>query len=177
MIGTLRDLTLNRDGTQNITLTVKADFREAFDELSGAELDIEIKRHRKKRSLDANAYCWVLLDRIAKAQRSTKTEVYRNAIREIGGVSTIVCVQDKAVDSLREGWSHNGIGWVSDTMPSKVEGCTNVILYYGSSTYDTRQMSTLIDFLIEDAKLYGIATDTPDEIQRYKDAWEKHHAG
>lgn len=176
MIGHLRDLTMNRDGSQNVTVTVQADFRESFDALKDVALDIEIKRHRERRSLDANAYAWVLIDRIAKAQRSTKKDVYQNAIREIGGVSSIVCVQNEAVESLREGWSRNGIGWVTDTMPSKIEGCTNVVLYYGSSTYDTRQMSTLIDFLIEDARLYGIETDTPEIIKRYKDAWEKHHA-
>ena len=177
MIGHLRDLTMNRDGTQNITITVQADFRETFDMLKDQQLDIDIRKHKEKRSLDANAYAWVLMDKIAKAQRITKEEVYQTAIMEIGGVSTIVCVQDQAVESLRAGWRKNGLGWISDTFPSKLDGCTNVILYYGSSTYDTHQMSTLIDYLIDDAKLYGIETDTPATIQRYKDAWEKHHAG
>ena len=61
MKGKLRDLTVNRDGTQNITVTVAADFTAAFDELQGAVVDIEITKAGKRRSLDANAYCWVLV--------------------------------------------------------------------------------------------------------------------
>ncbi len=56
-------------------------------------------------------------------------------------------------------------------MPSKIEGCVNVVLYYGSSTYDTKQMSSLIDQLIFDAKELGIETATPQELARYKEEW------
>jgi DNA mismatch repair protein MutL len=55
MIGKLKDLTMNRDGTQNITLTVNADFREEFDELANGEIKVEIKKYNPARSLDANA--------------------------------------------------------------------------------------------------------------------------
>jgi len=83
-------------------------------------------------------------------------------------VSETVCVQDKAVDRLRQGWEQNGIGWQTDTMPSKLKGCTNVILYYGSSTYDTQQMSLLIDHIVQDAKALGIETMTPAELEALK---------
>lgn len=46
-----------------------------------------------------------------------------------------------------------------------------MILYFGSSSYDTVQMSRLIDLLIEDCKAQGIETATPDEIARYKEEW------
>lgn len=167
MRGRLRDLTINRDGSQNVTVTVTGtDYRDAFDSLAGQEVDVEIRRHREKRSIGANGYAWVLCDRIAAAMRIDKEEVYREAIRAIGGVSETVCVQDRAVKRLRSGWEKNGIGWLTDTMPSKLEGCTNVILYYGSSTFDTRQMSCLIDHLIQDAEALGIETVTPKEKER-----------
>lgn len=70
--------------------------------------DCEIKEHREKRSLDANAYCWVLLDKLAQATRIPKTEIYRKAIKEIGGVSDTVCVQQRAVERLVSGWECNG---------------------------------------------------------------------
>ena len=66
--------------------------------------DCEVKEHREKRSLDANAYCWVLIDKLAKATRIPKTEIYRKAIKEIGGVSDVVCVQRKAAERLEKGW-------------------------------------------------------------------------
>lgn len=166
MIGRLKDLAFGRHGEQIVSFTTTTDFRQRFDDLKEHELDIEIKRHRNRRSLDANAYAWVLIDRIAEAMSITREEVYREAIRGIGGVSDIVCVQDAAVDNLRRGWEKHGTGWQTETMPSKIEGCTNVILYYGSSVYDTKQMSLLIDKLVQDAKALGIETVTPAELER-----------
>ena len=133
--------------------------------------DLEIKEHRKKRSLDANAYCWVLLDKLAEKLNIQKVELYRASIREIGGNSEIVCVKDIAVEKFRNGWEHNGLGWCTDTMPSKIEGCTNVILYYGSSTYDTAQMSRLIDNICQDCVANGIQVETPDKIAEMKSLW------
>lgn len=141
--------------------------REIAEQLeAGKQYSVTIKEYRQKRSLDANAYAWVLIDKIAAAVGLPKTEVYRNAIKELGGVSDTVCVMDAAVDALCNGWSHNGLGWVTETLPSKIKGCTNVILYYGSSTYDSKTMSRLIDGLIEDARNLGIETMTPQELER-----------
>ena len=171
MKGKLKDLMFGRENEQILTLTTKADCRELFEELKEVDIDFEIKKYRKKRSLDANAYAWVLMDKIAKKLSISKTEVYRESIRDIGGVSQIVCVQDEAVDKLRQGWERHGLGWQTDTMPSKIEGCTNVVLYYGSSMYDTKQMSVLVDKIVQDAKELGIETDTPEQIERYKSEW------
>lgn len=126
---------------------------------------------RKKRSLDCNAYFWVLLDKLSAVLHKPKTEIYRDYIKDIGGNSETVCVPTKAVEKLRDGWEHNGLGWQTDTMPSKLAGCTNVILYYGSSTYDSSQMSRLVDFAVEDCKAQGIDTATPEELARLKEAW------
>ena len=137
----------------------------------GSQYDVEIKQHRERRSLDANAYMWVLLDRLADKLSCTgatlsKVDIYRDMIKNVPGVSETVCVMDSAVDTLRHGWEHNGLGWLTDTMPSKIEGCTNVILYSGSSTYDTKQMSRLIDLIIEECKLQGVEHMTPQELAR-----------
>ena len=65
MIGKLKDITFTRSGEQIISFSTKTDFTEAFDTLKDFDVDVEIKRHRQKRSLDANAYCWVLCEKIA----------------------------------------------------------------------------------------------------------------
>ena len=48
------------------------------------KLNIELKKWYKKRSLDANSYCWVICDLIAKELSkngiTTKEEIYRDAI-------------------------------------------------------------------------------------------------
>lgn len=172
MKGRLLDLAFGRDGKQRVTVELDEDFREAWDALHDGEVAVEIKKYRKRRSLDANAYAWVLIDRLAEKLRMPKLDVYRELIRNIGGVSQTVCVQDKAVQDLITGWGHNGIGWFAETMPSKLKGCTNVILYYGSSSYDSAQMSALLDLLIDDCKAQGIETTTPEELAKYKEEWK-----
>ena len=171
MIGKLKDLTFNGDGTQNITVTVGVNFRETYDALKDKEISIDIKQAHKQRSLTANGYAWVLIDKIAEKTGVKKSEVYRNAIREIGGVSDTVCVQDKAVDRLREGWEKNGLGWQTDTIPAKIPGCTCVVLYYGSSVYDSKQMASLIDSLIQDAEALGIPTISDQEAEKMIGKW------
>lgn len=148
------------------------DFKQLVDDLNGCEkLSIEIKPFRERRSLDANAYAWVLMDKLASKLGESKENIYREYIRNIGGNSTTICVKNTAVERLREGWSKNGIGWQTEAFPSKIDGCTNVVLYYGSSTYDTEQMARLLDLIIQDCKQFGIPTETPDEIARLKSLW------
>lgn len=133
---------------------------------------IDCKKKKNRRSLDANAYCWVLLDRLATVLQKPKGEIYKQYIRDVGGNSETVCVVNKAVDKLCSSWSKNGLGWQTDTFPSKIDGCTNVVLYYGSSEYDTKQMSRLINLIVEDCKAQGIETMTPDELSALLDRWE-----
>lgn len=134
--------------------------------------DVEIREHKEKRSRDANSYFWALLDKLAAALREPKTEIYRTYVKEIGGNNDVVCVPAGAVDKLRRGWEHNGVGWVTDTMPSKIPGCTNVILYYGSSTYDTAQMSRLVDMVVQDCKEQGIETLPPWKLAALVGDWK-----
>ena len=142
------------------------------DELREREISLECKKWRNRRSLDANAYMWVLIDKIAKATRQKPVDVYRHAIRDIPGNSTLVCVQDKAKDVLKQQWEARGLGWQAEELDSKLTGCTNLKLYYGSSTYDTEQMSLLIDNIVADAKDLGIETLTPFELEGMVAAWK-----
>lgn len=166
MKGRITDFAIGIDGKQRLTVSLDGDFRHQYQELHEKDIDVQIKRFRERRSKDANAYAWVLMDKIAEVMRIGKADVYRSAIREIGGVSEIVCVINDAVEHLINGWSKQGLGWQTDTLPSKIDGCTNVVLYFGSSTYDTKQMSSLIDKLVQDAKALGIETMTPDELEQ-----------
>lgn len=145
---------------------------EEIEKLDNCEVDVVIKKYRKKRSLDANAYFWLLLDKLSVMVNLPKENIYKGYIRQIGGNNDVVCIQDKAVEKLCSGWNNNGIGWITDTFPSKIENCTNVILYYGSSTYNSYQMSRLIDFVIQDCKAQGIETMPPDKLEQLLSSWE-----
>lgn len=142
---------------------------ETLDE--SKEYTIEVKEKKKKRSLDANSYFWALTDKLSEKLNKPKTDIYREYIKEIGGVSDMLCMLDKAVDKFCECWASMGIGYQTDRIESKLEGCTNVIAYYGSSTYDTAQMSRLIDMAVQDCKQFGIPTYDKEELDRLVQKW------
>ena len=126
---------------------------------------------RKGRSLDANAYAWVLLDKLSAHYNIPKESVYREEIKTIGGVSDVVCVVQKAADEFCRRWQSKGTGWMAEQSPSKIDGCVNVTVWYGSSTYDTEQMSRLIDQIVTDCREANIEVLTPQELAALKSRW------
>ena len=123
------------------------------------DIEIKISVKRKKRSIDANAYFWVLCGKLAAHNKVNVSDTYRELVREIGGNSDIVCIKDDAVPVFCRSWESKGEGWQAETFPSKIEGCTNVRVWYGSSVYDTEQMSRLIDLTVQECKAVGNAND------------------
>lgn len=138
--------------------------------------EYELRRKADHRSLTANAYAWVLIDKLAEATGETKTNVYKRAVKDVGGNSEIVCVQNKAVPMLRKTWESRGLGWQTDEDISKIAGCTNVTLYYGSSAFDTKQMGRLIDSLIQDCKALDIEPLPPERIESMLREWDLRNA-
>lgn len=132
----------------------------------------EIKEFRAKRSLDANAYAWVLIDKLAAAMHMGKTEVYRNAVKDIGGNSVQYHVREDAVKPFIRAWSSQGLGWPVDVLESTKQGYKWLICHYGSSSYDTSTMKRLIDNLAQDCEALGIETKTPRELALMMDAWK-----
>lgn len=154
------------------TVRVIAELASYIDSLDDEkEYILTIKEHKQKRSLNANSYAWTLMDKLAEKLKMAKTDIYRSYIKEIGGNNSLVCVQDKALDDLIKTWETHGVGWLAETEKSKLDGCTNVRLYYGSSVYDTAQMSRLIELIVADCKANDIETLTPEELSRMSEEW------
>lgn len=179
MIGTLRDLTMNRDGTQNVTVTVRTDFRETFDRLNGKDLDIEIRQHREKRSRNANAYFHVLVNKIAGELNQRDEDVKTRLVTEYGTVA-------KDDDGMTIGFKLPSSVDVSKIYPytrcfdKRMENGKEFSCYLvlkQTHDMDTKEMARLIDGAIEEAKELGIETDTPEEIERYKKQWEEYENG
>ena len=167
MRGRLKDLTFNGDGSQNITVTVGANFRETFDTLKDKDVVIEIKKASERRSNNQNRFAWELIDQIAAASHEKISDIYRRAIREIGGVSTMVGMKDEAIPVFREGWEKGHLGRQVEIIPGSTRpGWSNVKIYFGSSEFDTEQFSRLLDVLIQDAEALGIPTITDKERER-----------
>ena len=144
---------------------------EEFNKLQKEEkLKIEIKKHSEKRSLNANSYCWVLIGKIAEIVGNTKEEVYREYIRD-KGIYKVITIDSKAVSTFVRVWEDRGLGWVCETSSTKIAGLTDVLAYYGTSSYNKKQMANFIDYVVQEAKALGIQTATPEEITRMKSLW------
>ena len=75
----------------------------------GVTATIKVGKKGNRRSVDSNSYFWILVDKLSEKLNITKEDIYRNAIKNIGGVSEVVCVRNEAVEKLRAGWQKNGI--------------------------------------------------------------------
>lgn len=139
------------------------------------KLNIEMKKWYKKRSLDANAYCWVLCNNIAnelsKNGITTKEEVYRDAILQVGSFEPFI-VQEKTFEKFKRIWEKQGLGFLVQEV-SRQDKCVKVNCYYGSSTYDSREMSLLIEILIQLAKSLNLETKSQNEINSLLESWDK----
>ena len=158
---------------ENAFLCIGIPYRDAqkfVGEMKPRKYVAEIKEHRNRRSLDANAYAWTLIGQLAARLSTdgtvyTPEQIYREAIRDVGGNYEIIPIRDDALDRWLQIWSSKGIGWVCEVIgKSKIDGYTNTRCFYGSSVYDTAQMSRLISILVDECKAAGIETLPADEL-------------
>lgn len=132
---------------------------------------VEARKLKIKRSLSANAYCWVVCDALAKVLHSTKEDVYRTAIRNVGVWDTIA-VKPFAYDSFRRKWESHGIGWCVD-IESRHRDYWEIRVYTGSSLYTKEQMSRLLEWLVDEAERQHLDVKTPEERKKLIDEWER----
>lgn len=132
----------------------------------------EVKEYKEKRSLDANAYAWVLLGKLQDKLHIPKEEIYKDAIQVIGSYE-VIPIKNEAVNKFRQAWSKNGLGWITETTKSKLNGYTNVLAYYGSSIYDTKEMSRFIELIIQECEQLDIETKSKAEIDSLLKEWDK----
>jgi hypothetical protein len=141
------------------------------DAKEGQTYEATIKPYRERRSLDANRYFWKLLDQIADALHSEKNDLYLSYVKRVGPFKDFTLTEGEA-KTFRKAWSMLGIGWPTEQVDYDASGEFVIIrAYYGSSQYNTKQMSRLIDLVVEDAKDLGIETMTPAELERLKEDW------
>lgn len=173
MIGRLKDLTFGANGEQYITVTTRGDFSEQFDQLRDAVLDIDIKKHRKKRSLNANSYFHLLANKIATKQNLGNEEVKISLVCEYGALA-------RDADGQTVGFKLPASVNVATIYPYvkcfdiRTEGGKEFncyLVYKQTHLMDSAEMARLIDGAVYVAKDLGIETATPDQIARYKDAW------
>lgn len=133
-----------------------------------ANTEYELKPYRQKRSLSANAYAWVLMDKLADKLRTTKEEIYRQAVSQVGVFEEIRVTSPEAGQRFKRVWQNNGLGWLTKTIDE-----TTILAYYGSSTYDTKQMHRLVDYLQEECAEQNIEVRPQWEVDAMLKEWGK----
>ena len=179
MIATAIRLTLTPDLVPEVTLTL-ADSRQVVAQrvaewqgllTQGKRLTVEVAKEKKRRSLDANSYCWILCQKLAEKLGTTKEEIYRQTIYEVGQFVIVPIRADAAAEYVRV-WQSRGLGWIAEEIgDSKHDGYVKIMTYFGSSVYNTEQMSLVISELVKECKAQGIETATPAELARMKGEW------
>lgn len=140
------------------------------------KLNVELKKWFKKRSLDANAYCWKLCDLIAKELCKdgtivTKENIYQDSLLQIGTFEPMI-IEEKAYENFKRIWEKQGLGFLIKEV-SRKDKCVKVHCYYGSSTYDSKEMSLLIKLLVDLAKSLNLETKPQQEIDSLLESWNK----
>lgn len=142
----------------------------SLEEIENVELlDIEAKKHREKRKLNCNAYLWLLLQEMADKLDTSKDELYIDMLGKYG-VFTHVIVKEKAVNKFMEEYR-----LVKDLGEITVNGTTGHQLqcYFGSSTYDSKEFSVLLNGVVNEAKEIGIVTLDEIELNSMYEEWRK----
>lgn len=135
--------------------------------------DYELKKAQKKRSLDANAYCWVLIHAIAAKMQEPAMDVYRQYVRDIGSKVTVVCVQNDDVEEECNTFLAGHYGRMVDIGESKIPGCALIHKRYGSSNYSAQEMARFIDIIQQDCVALGIETKPREEVESLLRQWEE----
>lgn len=162
------------NGDLKVILTAPSYCATQFDELpKNKDLAVTIKKYSKKRSLDANALLWAMCDQIAQKLDTSKEEVYKQFIRDYG-VFEIFPIKAEAVDAFKRKWQQNGLGWFCEDMDgSKIKGYNRIVVYFGSSVYDTQEMSRVLNQVMIEARGLGINTLAPAEVTSLCEAYNK----
>jgi len=168
MQGKIIDFSRGMNGKQRITLELDGDIRELYEELKDSDVDITIKKHHDKRSIDANAYAWILIGKLAAKLQITPNEVYRQYIPDVADNYVIQPVKEDMLERWDKIWCEKHVGRMTDDLGEckRTPGYHNIRCYLGSSDYDSAQMYRLTQLIVEDCKEQNIETMTPDELAR-----------
>lgn len=166
-------------GKLQVVFELESDLSGQLEGIQGKPLRISAKRWREKRSLDANAYYWVLVGKLAEAQHVSTPRMHNLLLRRYGqnmvidgqGVYIRIPDTEKAEETALES-SEFHIRPTSEVVPGRDTDYRTYVVLLGSSAYDTAQMSRLIDGTVSECKECGIETLTPDELEHMMQTYE-----
>lgn len=134
-----------------------------IQKIKSGRYEFVFRKKKKTKSLTANSYMWVLCDEIARVLQSTKDEVYRNAVANVGVFFPLSC-ERAAFTRARAVWESQGAGFFCNVTREQA-GRTEFNAYVGSSQYTQEELSRLIEELVAEAENLGIDTKASRECR------------
>ena len=157
--------------SNRLCLTFEVDPVSGTEALQGKDLDVDARIHRERRSLDANAYFHKLTGELADALGISKIRCkniliarYGQPMQKADGETVYIKTNIPQDEMMEIEYLHTSLVKVTP------DACIYRV-YKGSHEYDTKEMATLIDGLVQECKAQGIQTDTPEQIERMKALW------
>ena len=177
--GELVDLSMDFEtGKGKVALLIDTKNLENLElllKLKEVKLDIEIKKHIEKRSGKSNRYFWELLGKACEEKRIDTLEEYKRRVKELG-IFRVSRIPSQDLNTLKRIWEERGEAWFCEVGDTEFIGDTEfkiVFLYYGSSSFNKKQMHRLIDNLVQDCEAIGIETKSPEEIESMLKEYDK----
>ena len=157
---------------QTDSQTTEQLFTQAMEYLSkGKKISLKIKTER--RSLDSNAYCWVMLGKLSEKLKIPPVEIYKELIKDTHAYY-VMTIKDTDIETATSTWESNGTGWFCENLGAcNTPGYHNFRNFYGSSAYTNAQMSDLINLIVTECELQGIETLPDEKLKQIKNNWRK----
>lgn len=127
--------------------------------------DVKIDKHREKRSLNANAYLWKLVTEIGNVLNKSKEEVYLQMLIDYGQSEMVSILSEIDVKGYFKYYKLAGTSLLNG------KEFNHYKIYKGSSEYDTKEMSILLEGVVQEAKNLGIKTKDDIELERLIKEW------
>ena len=166
--GKINNIQFDFEGNAILSLEVyeKNTLLREFQDLKQIEiLDIEIKKHRNKRSLNANNYCWCLINELANTLNLSKEETYLLMLKRYGQSEMVSIISSINVNGYFKYYEEAGRTMLNG------KAFTHYKVYKGSSEFDTKEMSIFINGIVAECQELGIETMTPKELESLKNNW------
>lgn len=175
LTGKIHSVAFSVDGKPLISLEVN----EAHEALKTAQklkdspaISIKLAQYKKKRSLDANAYYWLLIGKLSKALRISTSYCHNVMLRRYGVLAqmddTPVYVLIPDTDEAQKEADESETFHVKPTSNVRTgkdgKPYRTYMVLKGSSQYDTAEMAALISGIRDECTQLGIPVETPDEI-------------
>lgn len=142
----------------------KIQIQQALNNIKDDKKLYKFEEYKEKRSNKANKYFWELLGQLCLEMGLDTIEEYKKRVRQLG-VFRYWEIEKDNLKTFNKMWTEKGIAWFIDIVDIANENKIGINAYYGSSSYNTKQMSRLIDGVVQDCQAIGIETKTPNEIK------------